>query len=125
MKKQQIDAMVNRFLGWKLPDDFAPDAGIDFTPPEKLYPTMTNPRQHWPTGTNLLDADQAQAMVEYLVNGVGENAETERVKALLRALADLMDTGDGIREAANYDVAWERVEEAFDALAEMIGYVRA
>ena len=26
------DAMVNRFLSWKLPDDFAPDGGIVFTP---------------------------------------------------------------------------------------------
>lgn len=52
-----IDAMVNRFLGWRLPNDFAPDAGIQFTP-------STNPHG-WPVGTNLLTAVQAKAMFEY------------------------------------------------------------
>jgi hypothetical protein len=27
-----IKESVNRFLGWKLPADFAPDAGITFKP---------------------------------------------------------------------------------------------
>ena len=31
---KNIDEMVNRFLGWKLPKDFAPDGGISFKPSE-------------------------------------------------------------------------------------------
>lgn len=52
------DERVNRFLAWRLPDDFGPDAGISFTP---------NPRfpHAWPTGTNLLTAIQAQAMFDH------------------------------------------------------------
>jgi len=56
-----IDAMVDRFLCWRLPDDFAPDAGISFKP-------ITNPawtHDYWPTGTNLLHAGQARAMFEH------------------------------------------------------------
>lgn len=53
-----IKAMVDRFLGWKLPRDFSPDCGISFTPP-------ANPE--WgPCGTNLLNADQARQMLEYV-----------------------------------------------------------
>lgn len=56
-----IGAMVDRFLGWRLPDDFMPDAGISFTPP-------SNP-EWMPTGTNLLHALQAKAMFEYCLQG--------------------------------------------------------
>jgi hypothetical protein len=61
-----IDTMVNRFLGWKLPADFHPDAGVSFKPydpPE--YPHMRE--QRWPAGTNLLTAAQAKAMFEYVL----------------------------------------------------------
>ena len=55
-----LKVMVNRFLTWKLPEDFAPDGGISFGP--LPYQTHSNP--HWPTGTNLLTADQAREMFE-------------------------------------------------------------
>ncbi len=51
-------AMVDRFLGWKLPKDFAPDAGISF-----------EEGALWPSGTNLLHAGQAKEMLEYVVGG--------------------------------------------------------
>lgn len=55
------DEMVTRFLGWRLPQDFAPDAGISFNPsPNPLC---------WPVGTNLLTAPQARAMLEYVLTG--------------------------------------------------------
>ena len=57
-----IDAMVNKFLAWRLPDDFYPDAGISFTP-------VTDPQwthDSWPVGTNLLTADQARAMFKHV-----------------------------------------------------------
>lgn len=64
--EKDIEAMVDRFLGWTLPRTFNPDGGIEFIPPAKLYPGMKNPNEHWPCGTNLLDADQAKAMILYL-----------------------------------------------------------
>ena len=51
-------SMVDRFLGWKLPKDFAPDGGISFK--ESAW---------WPSGTNLLHAGQAKEMLEYVVGG--------------------------------------------------------
>lgn len=66
-----VDQMVDRFLGWKLPQNFSPDAGIKFTKPECLYPHIEHPEHLWPTGTNLLDADQAKTMVRYLL-GIDE-----------------------------------------------------
>ncbi len=59
MEKTMIDQMVDRFLGWRLPYDFAPDGGVRFTPPPKERPTW------WPTGTCLLTAAQAKAMFEH------------------------------------------------------------
>ena len=56
-----IDKMVGRFLGWKLPDDFGPDAGTTFNPGH-----ITPSSPHWPTGTNLLTAAQARQMFEHV-----------------------------------------------------------
>ena len=52
--------MVDRFLGWKLPDDFNPDAGISFT---KL-------KNCEPIGTNLFTATQTKEMVHYMLTGI-------------------------------------------------------
>lgn len=54
-------AMVDRFLGWKLPDDFGPDAGISFSP------SVMSDSPYWPTGTNLLHAGQALEMFKHCV----------------------------------------------------------
>lgn len=61
----QIKHMVNRFLGWKLPKDFHPDAGISYTRPN--YAPEVDAR---PSGTNLLDATQADAMVRHMIEGM-------------------------------------------------------
>lgn len=59
------DEMVNRFLTWKLPEDFQPDSGVLFNR------TMANgkprPAAWWPIGTNLFTADQAREMLEYVL----------------------------------------------------------
>ncbi len=55
------DEMVGRFLGWKLPQDFCPDAGISFKPTHPDRPDW------WPIGTNLLHAGQAKAMLEHVL----------------------------------------------------------
>ena len=61
-----IEHMVNRFLAWKLPADFSPDAGIGFKP---YHPQQTPDNPMWPTGTNLLTAEQARGMFEYVLEG--------------------------------------------------------
>lgn len=61
MTEDQIKHMVNRFLSWKLPLDFRPDAGISYTPLSYKMP---------PSGTNLFDAAQADAMVRYMIEGM-------------------------------------------------------
>ncbi|MFA6244804.1 MAG: hypothetical protein WC655_27920 [Candidatus Hydrogenedentales bacterium] len=70
MTEDQIKHMVDRFLMWKLPrDTFNPDCGISFD--KKPYNTHTaHPSQHEPSGTNLFDATQADAMVRYMIEGL-------------------------------------------------------
>lgn len=79
MSKNQIDAMVDRFLGWKLPDDFCPDAGISFDPEynvECMAKQGKPPMRHEPVGTNLLTADQVRQMFEYCL-GVDESERSD------------------------------------------------
>ena len=64
----QIKHMVNRFLGWRLPENFNPDAGISF---KRTFNENTQwPMKHEPTGTNLFDATQAEEMIRYLIEGL-------------------------------------------------------
>ena len=64
MSKTMIDKMVDRFLGWKLPDDFSPDSYITFDREKaKQNPIF------WPVGTNLLTANQAREMIQHMLAG--------------------------------------------------------
>lgn len=63
MTEDQIKHMVSRFLAWKLPEHFNPDNGISF---DRSVPHPACP----PVGTNLFSADQAEAMVRHLVEGM-------------------------------------------------------
>jgi NTP pyrophosphatase (non-canonical NTP hydrolase) len=64
----QLRQMVNRFLGWKLPRTFSPDAGIKFTPSNGMTREEAYDKPGWwPIGTNLLTADEARAMLEYVL----------------------------------------------------------
>ena len=70
MTEEQVKHMVNRFLVWKLPENFNPDAGISF---KKAYNEHSAyPMKHEPSGTNLFDATQADAMVRYMIEGLPE-----------------------------------------------------
>ncbi len=64
-KDDQIKHMVNRFLGWKLPENFNPDGGISFK--KDFNENTPHPMKHEPTGTNLFDATQAEEMICYLL----------------------------------------------------------
>lgn len=60
-----VSEMVNRFLCWKLPKDFSPDAGISF---KAEYNEGTPwPGRNDPTGTNLFNAGQAKEMVRHML----------------------------------------------------------
>jgi len=56
-----IQLAVNRFLGWRLPEDFSPDCYVTF---DKEKARRNN---SWPIGTNLLTADQARAMFQFVL----------------------------------------------------------
>lgn len=68
MTDDQIKHMVNRFLGWKLPADFNPDAGISFKAEYNEH--SAHPMRHEPIGTNLFTAIQADAMVRHMLDGM-------------------------------------------------------
>jgi len=75
----QIDHMVHRFLAWKLPENFNPDGGISF---KKMFNEHTaHPMKAEPSGTNLLDWTQAQAMVRHMIDGLPGCVEIERLLA--------------------------------------------
>lgn len=57
-----VDRMVRRFLRWRLPHNFAPDGGIVFERPPESTENL-----RWPVGTNLLDAEQARQMVDFML----------------------------------------------------------
>lgn len=67
---EQIKRMTQRFLGWKLPENFCPDAGISFTP--DYNQNTPYPAKHQPVGTNLFTADQAEAMIRHMLATDGD-----------------------------------------------------
>jgi len=71
MTDEQIKQMVNRFLAWKLPSNFNPDNGISFDKVCNLGTEHQFYRE--PSGTNLLDATQAEALVRYMVAELNAN----------------------------------------------------
>jgi hypothetical protein len=65
MSEEQIKCMVDRFLNWKLPEDFNPDGGVTF---KKTFNENTPfPMKHEPSGTNLFTAVQAEAMIRHML----------------------------------------------------------
>lgn len=67
-----IQAAVEKFLAWHLPQDFAPDGGIKY-----------ERGQHFATGTNLLTATQAKEMFEYcLTNSPINSSSTTHLELL-------------------------------------------
>ena len=98
MTEAQIKHMVDRFLSWKLPrDTFNPDCGISFN--KELINTCTPwPSYHEPSGTNLFDATQADAMVRYMIEGLPDSETAEsRTAARLAKLASM-----GFTDAAEF-----------------------
>lgn len=61
-----IRPLVERFLSWKLPEDFRPDNGISFKPTYNEHMPF-GPQFHNPSGTNLFNYDQAEAMIRHVL----------------------------------------------------------
>lgn len=61
-----VKRMVDRFLQWRLPEDFTPDCGIHFDADAAKGFDARN-RRYEPVGTNLLSAHQAEAMVRHML----------------------------------------------------------
>jgi hypothetical protein len=75
-REAMIRHMVHRFLGWRLPENFAPDEGISFNPEYNVEYNASHglpPSRRQPSGTNLFDAVQAEAMVRYMLDGGSEH----------------------------------------------------
>ena len=89
MTSEQIEYMVQRFLGWRLPENFNPDAGISFKPYFNEH--TDHPMKSEPTGTNLFDYGQAKEMIRYLVDGMPV-ASAPSPEELAREIARLMFT---------------------------------
>lgn len=60
-----VKRMVDRFLSWRLPEDFSPDGGISFK--AEFNEGTAYPMRHEPIGTNLFTATQAEAMVRHII----------------------------------------------------------
>jgi len=75
MDDAQIKHMVDRFLSWRLPDNFSPDCGISFT----SISNEGTPYEYRfaPTGTNLFDVQQAEAMVRHMTEGLTASIKGE------------------------------------------------
>ena len=69
MTDEQVKHMVDRFLGWKLPEDFRPDGGVEFDADGAKKMDPRNLRYE-PYGTNLLNYTQAEAMVRHMLEGL-------------------------------------------------------
>ena len=116
IKKVIIGRIVNRFLGWELPDDFCPDCGISFNKKVNIHIDgklkETDRREAgpcwWPVGTNLFTADQTEAMLNSVAG--------EEIEFLLRRLADVSESERScnkllVREGQQHRIALERIRE--------------
>lgn len=95
MTEDQIKHMVDRFLQWRLPKDFNPDSGISY-----VRPNYAPDVDATPSGTNLFDGTQAEAMVRFMVEGLADApAPAQQSEQLLPArLADSAH-GKAVRKA--------------------------
>ncbi|MDE2107282.1 MAG: hypothetical protein KGL39_59340 [Patescibacteria group bacterium] len=82
----RIKRMVGAFLGWSLPENFSPDAGISFEPRHSVG--TPHEGRYRPSGTNLLDAEQAEAMIRAMLA-----ASDPRQRALDRMAEDAQELG--------------------------------
>lgn len=106
--------MVERFLQWRLPENFNPDGGISF---KKMFNENTpHPMKYEPVGTNLFDYTQAKEMIRYLLEGLPDATESSQ-RSYDQGFTEGRRTGN-IQLAEQ--VAQLRQERDADRLAEQI-----
>ena len=109
MSDEQIKYMRDRFLGWTLPYDLNPDGGISY----KRSESAIKYNHPGPAGTNFLNAEQAEAMVRYMIDGMHVAApQLTRQQAL--AAVNRYNAAIWHPEQSNY-------KEAADALLRELG----
>jgi hypothetical protein len=92
-----IKTAVDRFLGWKLPEDFNPDAGISFVPEYNVeYNAKYGkpPARYEPVGTNLFTATQAKGMVEHILGDSIQSLLDTQKKELAEKVRALPTTNE-------------------------------
>lgn len=129
---QLVPHLAARFLSWKLPPDFHPDAGISFVPDYNNGTPQGG--RHEPTGTNLLNAEQAFAMVRHLLDHPAFSAALSalpRADDALEGLRKLLDEHDKACGPTKYTPSTQRpaamhmYELQRQTFAAMYAYVRA
>lgn len=108
MSDKMIDKMVDKFLCWKLPEDFCPDCGITFT---KFHSNGLG--KYEPVGTNLFTAIQVKGMLLEIMNiDEGGDNLNEEYESLLRD-SKMLETlyAAGVDNWDGYDYALQMMEE--------------
>jgi hypothetical protein len=115
MTDDQIKHMVERFLGWRLPENFAPDGGISFKATFNDDQPF-GPMKHKPSGTNLFDSTQAAEMVRYMIRGMPTEAASDPATLTIEVdTSKLTASTDALNRLAE---AAERAAKALDGLGD-------
>ncbi len=109
LTKAQIKHMVDRFLGWKLPENFNPDGGIRFKATFNEH--TAHPMKNEPSGTNLFDATQADAMVRYMIEGMPTGVRVPDIEELLASVNRAVMFPEGALVCLNTGGALMTVED--------------
>lgn len=124
MTDEQIKQMAERFLQWKLPANFHPDAGISFEPEFNVEWTAARglpPDRHNPTGTNLWGYTEAVEMVRHMVAGLDEAHDATKAEfsdAAKKAIAEAYRGGDAGTKAISAILSRFILPEPVDPLVE-------
>lgn len=82
--EELIKNAVNKFLGWKLPDDFNPDGGISFK--KEFNEHTEHPMKNEPVGTHLFSAQQAEEMIRYILKDSLSHAYSQGLKKVMEEI---------------------------------------
>ncbi len=119
------DEMVSRFLAWQLPADFHPDCGISFDG-RKDDEWVKN--KTWPTGTNLLYAEQVRKMLEHVLQPHSEQQTLQHLTfcvLILRNGTKITGINYGAIDPAQHSSEKGRVEarnHAIEQIWPLMGY---
>jgi hypothetical protein len=96
LSSEQMKHLVDRFLGWRLPKPWHPDNGIKYERPHYAHlPADLD----WPTGTNLFDAEQAKAMLLYMIEGmpapISEPQSPESTREAMEQVREALEIAAG------------------------------